>query len=847
MSTTSSASIPRSTASLHSRSTSATSVSGPTSFSITSSIFQSGTRSRAGSNIIPEAVEEEEEGSDDEGMAIDNTETPVRPRNGKGQSSGSVVLGKASASSFPPVLPFATHQPLSSVKVPPFVTESPEDPFSPIISFIIDKADAGRMDASTAQQLTGFLVNVRRTTILSSSETESASVIRDQLLEERRNLALLRDSYEQLKAEVELGLTRSNQASHGIPYTQMRAQSNTPSISPSDSISQGISVLANEDNHHAVLEGSVSNAWNAPPPIASNLLHSVTYEQLEQQTFAPFDCPRQPYPGLDFKATLWTPKDARQARGATNIYRRPLDQVLIQPNGSRPHSNVSCAMADAIIAEADVLAGLLWKHAELQFSPHTHTFGVKFFEASMFSAAWKGSIAFLEARFPILKVCIDGWKAKCALSKSLTKLRREHGCPPDADDDDDDVNPPTSSQSDSTSQKSKRSKPRSARVVKVKQTAAPVATTVFSPMRSQTKRQGTHDISTPTRLPPPTKRMKAPHRTPANAQVDAPTQPTDRDEPPLDEPTVLKLAAAAGLETQPPHPGPPSNPTGKFVDIKSLIIPAASFTSLQSWLSLQSDSVPDDTLEKMMSIVNAMATDPRHQSKTPSPYARRLADLLANLDPNSPDLDDENENNAQFGHSAYSGEWRKATETWNSIGSTSMALELLAGGLRVAIIAAQICLERHVNFTVPALCHIYLDQLVDQITTAWTISGGAAPQMSAQTTASDPTPQASSQTQSTSGATRKAKSKPLPTYVFDGKVFSVHEGLSAIGTLNKKDFIPLLENYSVPVTSEMKKDCFRKLVNEVFIAADEAMRASMRVKIDELVANRLEERALKKK
>ncbi len=123
----------------------------------------------------------------------------------------------------------------------------------------------------------------------------------------------------------------------------------------------------------------------------------------------------------------------------------------------------------------------------------------------------------------------------------------------------------------------------------------------------------------------------------------------------------------------------------------------------------------------MRLLLNAMSPNPGFKRTTPKPPALLLKDLLQNCDANDAIFDDDDNNDAQWGHAQYSNHWQVATATWDIIGSTAMARDVLVGAIKVVTTASFVSHKRGVPVQQldNLLAKLYLTQLVDAIASAW--------------------------------------------------------------------------------------------------------------------------------
>ncbi|KAJ8514957.1 hypothetical protein ONZ45_g7564 [Pleurotus djamor] len=796
----------------------------------------------------------------------------------------------------------------------PVANDSPSASFTPILDLIMQNAESGgRIEPVFAKCLYGLIDTLRTNALLVHSEGESASALREELKELRRSHLLLQGAYEAL------------QNGHPIPDSvPLMPGANsihleTPSLSPSDSVSQGVHTPLDGDSDSESNLGTsgitsglpsvytTGDEWSPTPTITSpKCLNDLTWGELRNQTHATYVSLRTPFKGLVPVRALWTRKIVKNTPGNVNVLRRPLRWFVRNLDGSSVPEALS-SMFNTMQTDSDTIIRVLWDYTT-PLVALGDTRGVVYFR-KQHTATWHGAIALMEALHPLLQICMDHWKAIAILSGSLEKLSKEQEKPAtdaavtgsatsnakpttkNRKGKKKAANPPVASEPIAAAQPSAPSVPepprRFALTKSPNATIRAAHTNTCSPFRPAAKRDHISDPSTPTRPSAKKQRKPIPLSLPSASPASSPRSDVPMDQDNVlssfvgDEQLIRQTAAAHGLNSHPPSSGPSLKTLASsrlFVDVSHLALPiSATFpllllgeaftntvifclvSSLRSWLQLHGTEIPSETIDSMIELVNSMSVDPQHLPRTPSDHARRLKHLLESLNPNNPELDDDDNNDLQFGHSAYSGQWRSATESWDAIGNTEMALALLAGGIRVAQIADFICVKRRVRFPQnvfpkTAICNVYLAEMVDSIKDAWVKSNGAAAHHvpEANPAATAPPPTSSSRSTGQPGP-RRGTGKILTSYALeDGSLKDVDPALIPIfKALLREDLPALLMKVKPELNGTVLRSALRpnleKQIDQLYSSSDATMKASIIAESEPLIIKRQELRAAGRK
>lgn len=119
-----------------------------------------------------------------------------------------------------------------------------------------------------------------------------------------------------------------------------------------------------------------------------------------------------------------------------------------------------------------------------------------------------------------------------------------------------------------------------------------------------------------------------------------------------------------------------------------------------------------------------MEAHPHFGNATPSTAVLQLIEIVETANPNSSDFS-EDDINAQWGHKQLSGSWKGVLTDWDAVGSSDIAIRLLAALLKTCRVARFICSERRVKAT-SFLSDMYLDQIVDHLWKLWKDAGGVS-------------------------------------------------------------------------------------------------------------------------
>jgi hypothetical protein len=131
------------------------------------------------------------------------------------------------------------------------------------------------------------------------------------------------------------------------------------------------------------------------------------------------------------------------------------------------------------------------------------------------------------------------------------------------------------------------------------------------------------------------------------------------------------------------------------------------------------------SLSCAINLLIAIEANPNFISDKPSDEFIVFLERLENADPNAPDLSDD-DSNAGWGHYQYTAGGLTISTmlvSLKSIGSSEMALKLLAAALKTCKVARHVCFERNLDPS-SFISDTYLQILVEKVWDLWTEAGG---------------------------------------------------------------------------------------------------------------------------
>ncbi|KAF4600291.1 hypothetical protein EYR38_004915 [Pleurotus pulmonarius] len=350
---------------------------------------------------------------------------------------------------------------------------------------------------------------------------------------------------------------------------------------------------------------------------------------------------------------------------------------------------------------------------------------------------WYGSITVLETRHKEVALCSAHWKADHLIGQSITNARKAAKKAQTGEADSDDDEGPVHGT--------------------LKKRPAGATTPLPSVPPSKRPRVG----EKPRALPKPLhgRPAKLPDEPVSNAtvQVDRSPSPAPTNEPipsvdvlspTLSAPSVFTPSSFAPSSSmlQPPPPPPSSSvssapPSLVFPghNALSMIKTDDSYENLQRTIQSSQFQFPEALINLTMDLLAAMEQSPRHGGYSfPSTDVSTLLVRVQTADPacmeNEEDLQD------SWGH----WQWTSGSLTiagaitsWNSVGNTETARQLIAAALTTCKAARYLCIGMS-RKPQSYLSDVYLDRIVSTLSDAWKRSGGPLNKGKARAVVSEP-------------------------------------------------------------------------------------------------------------
>lgn len=134
------------------------------------------------------------------------------------------------------------------------------------------------------------------------------------------------------------------------------------------------------------------------------------------------------------------------------------------------------------------------------------------------------------------------------------------------------------------------------------------------------------------------------------------------------------------------------------------------------------------SIQHAVNLLDAMEAHPDFGAGATPSQTLTFLSRIEDANPHSADLS-EDDNGPSWGHHQFtSGNMtiKSVIQSWESLGSTTIACKLIAAAIKTSKAARQVCSEQGIQ-TNSYLADAYLSNLVDEIYDVWIKAGGVSP------------------------------------------------------------------------------------------------------------------------